>query len=340
MCYQLTTEHWAEMMERFGPQLESLSIWGNVIAFNSEAFMTLIGPPVSHLSRDRLHGLTRLNINGMEHLHDCAFMALFLLPHLKEFRARDVPLNAKSLTEEEWICQGLEVLEIRVAIPKRLRWQWDNGYGWWNGFERYQGITEADREDASHKDADGDETLRTLKQQAEYLSTEKPRIKARQDSVKYINTQIKVCKALGRLTQLRELRIEGKIDFKFGKHEFGCLELTLETGLEHLTPLQHSLERLIVSGLDDGLTGKKEVEWIASNWIHHNNSRWLEQHHASQKSMENPEGSRAAGVRSSDEVSFDTSSKFKALIGISGKAMSNIKWLREQCPTLSVIEVE
>ncbi|KAK3827928.1 MAG: hypothetical protein J3Q66DRAFT_363120 [Benniella sp.] len=338
MCYQLTTEHWTEMMERFGPQLESLSIWVNVIAFNSTAFMTLIGSPVSHLARDRLHGLTRLNINGMGHLHDCAFMAIFLLPHLKEFRARDVPLDAKLLIEEEWICRGLEVLEIFVAIPKRLRWQWYDGFGWWNGFERSQSDTETDRDDASHEDTDEDETLRALKQHAEYLSTEKPRMKARQDSIKYINTQVKVCKALGRLTQLRELRIEGGRFHMFGKREFGCLELTLETGLEHLAPLRHSLEKLIVSGLDDGLTGRKEVEWIACNWVHHHNSPWLEQHHPSQTSMGQPERNTAAGVRPDDDASFDTRSKLKALIGVSGRVDDAIKWLREQCPTLSVIE--
>ena len=343
MCYQFTTDHWIHMMEEYGPQLESLSIWGSITEFNSKAFMTLIGPPVNYLSRDTLHALTRLNINGMEHLHECAYMALFLLPHLKELRARDVPLDARPLTEEDWICQGLEVLEIFVTIPKRARWQWDNWHGWTNGFERDRSDFGTEQENASnkHEDEGEDETLETLKRRVKYLITEGPRKKARQDSTEYINTQVKVCKALGRLTQLKELRIEGQRHFEFGKRDWGCLELTLETGLEHLAPLRHSLERLIVSGLHEAI-GRKEVEWIACNWVHHNNRPWLE-HHASQQSIGQSEGSGAAGERSDDDVSFGLRSNFKALIGISGKvegAMSNIKWLREQCPTLSVIEVE
>ncbi|KAK3827924.1 MAG: hypothetical protein J3Q66DRAFT_6287, partial [Benniella sp.] len=335
MFYQLTSNHWIEMMEMYGPQLEHLSVWGNITAFNSEAFMTLIGPPVDHLSGNRLHTLTRLNINGMKHLHECAFMALFLLPHLKEFRARDVPLDAKSLIEEEWICQGLELLEIFVVIPRRTRWQWVGGYGWRSGFERYQYMWD----DSSNNDTDDDEMSKTLKRQVRYLSTEKPRKKASEDLMKYINTQVNVCKALGRLTQLRELRIEGVRHFEFGKRDWGCLELTLETGLEHLAPLQHGLERLIVSELDEAI-GRKEVEWIARNWVHHNNSRWLEQYHTSSQGMEASEGSRAVGARPDDDASFDTRSKLKALIGVSGRVDDAIKWLREQCPTLSVIEVE
>jgi len=342
MFYQLTSEHWIEMMEKYRPRLQSLSIWGNVTAFNSKAFMTLLGIPSSNFRRDETYALTRLNINGMKHLHECAFMALYLLPHLKEFRARDVPLDARPLTEEKWACQGLEVLEIFVTIPKRVPWHWDKGHVWVNGFERDRGDIGADWNDASNKDEDEkDETLETLKRRVEYSISEGPRKKPRQDSTKYINTQIKVCKALGRLTQLKELRIEGGRYFESGKYEWGCLELTLETGLEHLAPLRHNLERLIVSGLDESI-GRKEVEWIAWNWVHHSNRPWLE-HHASQQSMEQSEGSKAARWPPNDDVSFGIRSKFKALIGISGEgevAMSNIKWLREQCPTLSVIEVE
>ncbi|KAK3827926.1 MAG: hypothetical protein J3Q66DRAFT_382792 [Benniella sp.] len=295
MFYQLTTEHWIEMMEKYGPQLESWSIWGSVTAFNSKAFMTLINPPVNYLSRNRLHALTRLNINGMEHLHDCAYMTLYLLPHLKEFRAKDVPLDAESLTEEKWICRGLEVLEIFVAIPKRPRWRWDNEHGWRNTFRCYRRDFEAGREDTSSdedddEDDDEDETLETLKRRIQYMVTEGPRRRARRDSTKYFNTQVKVCKAIGRLTQLKELRIEGQRNFEFGKRDWGCLELTLVTGLEHLAPLRHSLERLIVSRLDESI-GRKEMEWIACNWVHHNNRPWLE-HHASQQSMKRPEGIR------------------------------------------------
>jgi hypothetical protein len=275
-------------------------------------------------------------------------MALYLLPHLKEFRARDVPLDAKSLIDDDWICQGLEVLEIFVAIPRRRQWQW-GGYDWTEGHVDDGSDMKSGWEDESKDmDTDNDEdnqddTAKMLKRRVRYLGTERPRKKAREDLMKRHNTQVKVCKVLGCLTQLRELRIEGRSDLKFYKRDWGCLELTLETGLDHLAPLRHNLERLIVSGLDEGLSGRKEVEWIARNWVHHSNSHWLEQHHASQQSMGQPERSRAAGVRSDDDVSFGLRSKFKALIGISvdgEDAMSNIKWLQEQCPTLSVIEVD
>jgi len=85
--YMLADHHWCRMMELYGPQLESLSIWGKVIEFNSNAFMTLMGS----LSRILQHRcLTRPNINGMEHLHGCAWKALYRLPLLKQFKARDV----------------------------------------------------------------------------------------------------------------------------------------------------------------------------------------------------------------------------------------------------------
>jgi hypothetical protein len=348
MFYQLTSDHWIEMMGLYGHQLESLSIWGNVPAFNSKAFMTFLGRPVSAHTVDRLNPLTRLNINGMEHLHECAWMALYTLPHLKEFRARDVPLDAESLIDGNWICRGLEVLEICVAIPKRTRWQWSDTDGIWMKVHKHYGRDMKDErkdesmgEDTDEEEEIQDDTAEALKRRLMYLGAERPMKKARVDWMECIDTQVKVCKALGRLTQLRELRIEGRRHFVFGKRDWGCLALTLEKGLEYLAPLRQNLERLLVPRLDEGL-GRKEVEWIARNWIHHSNSHWLEQHHASQ-SMEGPERSMAAGVQSDGDVSFDPRSKFKALIGISGEgedAMSNIKWLREQCPTLSVIEVE
>ena len=349
ICYQLTSDHWIEIMKKYGPQLESLSIWGNLTAFNSEAFTALVGPPILNVTRDGFHTLTRLNINGMEHLHDCAWTALHLLPNLREFRARDVPLDAKSLMEKDWICQGLEVLEICVAIPRRTQWRWSDTHGvWTKGHEHCGSDMKARWQDEGkhHKvecEDNRDETEKSLKRPAKSLAPERPRKKAREEAREYIDTQVEVCVALGLLTQLRELRIEGQRQFEFCKHEWGCLELTLETGLEHLAPLRRNLERLIVSGLDEGLCGKKEVEWIARNWVHHSNKRWFGQHHASSKSMGGPKGNRMAGVRSDGDVSFDPRSKFEELIGISEKAegaRSNIKWLQEQCPTLSIVKAK
>jgi hypothetical protein len=50
------------------------------------------------------------------------------------------------------------------------------------------------------------------------------------------------------------LRMSGN-DFEFSKHGWDCLELTLETGLERLAPLRHTLEKLTVSGLDEVANG-------------------------------------------------------------------------------------
>ncbi|KAG0216803.1 hypothetical protein BGX31_000476, partial [Mortierella sp. GBA43] len=130
MMRHLAPHHWNELTRSYGQQLESFSVWGNHGRFDTSAFMALIGLPSTHPSRDQPHCLTRLNINGLDRLYSCAWMALQHLPHLKEFRARDVPLNARQLvTKDGWVCKGLEVLEICIAIykkqqPKKTAWHW------------------------------------------------------------------------------------------------------------------------------------------------------------------------------------------------------------------------
>ncbi|KAG0006941.1 hypothetical protein BGZ65_001428 [Modicella reniformis] len=44
-------------------------------------------PSLCERWRDNLRRFTQLNINGMKHLHSCAWMAFKHLPNLKEFRA-------------------------------------------------------------------------------------------------------------------------------------------------------------------------------------------------------------------------------------------------------------
>ncbi|KAG0210088.1 hypothetical protein BGX31_001983, partial [Mortierella sp. GBA43] len=113
MMRHLNTHRWNEMTRAYGQQLESFSVWGNHRCFDDSAFMNLIEHPLTCLSTDRPHRLTRLNINGLSGLRDCAWVALQQLPHLKEFRARDVPLDARKLVMKDgWICGGLELLEI------------------------------------------------------------------------------------------------------------------------------------------------------------------------------------------------------------------------------------
>ncbi|KAK3827939.1 MAG: hypothetical protein J3Q66DRAFT_394258 [Benniella sp.] len=312
MLYMLADRHWCRMMELYGPQLESLSIWGKVTRFDSNAFMALMGHPISHPTTEQHRCLTRLNINGMEHLHDCAWKALYQLPLLKEFKARDVPLDARQLIREGgWVCGSVIDDDDSQFMD--------------------------DKDEDSQRDTDGGSKRRL--QDPETMERPKRVRKCPEGH----QVQIKVCEVLGRLTRLRELRIDGGNDFEFSKHGWNCLDLTLETGLERLAPLRHSLEKLTVSGLDEGLSGRKEVEWMARNWIHYNNRRWLEQHHAPAPSglrltclsQDTEEPERSGGT---DDRIFSISS-FRSLIGISGKGedvLSTIQWLQEQCPTLSV----
>ncbi|KAK3828004.1 MAG: hypothetical protein J3Q66DRAFT_394318 [Benniella sp.] len=368
MFYQLSSRHWLEMMGLYGSQLESLSIWGSVSNFNSEAFVTFMVSSMFHPKGDQLHGLTRLNINGMGHLRICAWMAFYKLPSLKEFRARDVSFNAKDLINKDgWICKGIEVLEIMVHVPKEIQQQCD--------VSDVLDVSAAKRIESSREDNDRDENegqgqdqdqdqdqgeneddqagakCGSKRRLTESVMTIPPkRVKLYTDDHKRI--QIKVCEQLGRLTRLRELRIDGKSDIELVKEDRGCLELTMETGLDRLAPLQQNLEKLVVSGLDEGLGGRKEVEWIARNWVHYNNSRWLEQQHLPPTASDAQPSSSSQAVdelrnfRPMDlgsDAPFVPSPKFKALIGISENAenaASNIMWLKEQCPSLSVVKVD
>jgi hypothetical protein len=57
-------------------------------------------------------------------------MALFQLPLLKEFRARDVQFDARDLIRKgEWVCNGLEVLDFSVWISRE--WGWCSSHGRW-----------------------------------------------------------------------------------------------------------------------------------------------------------------------------------------------------------------
>jgi len=357
MFYQLTKRHWTDMIQKYGKNLDSLAIWGDVVACDSDAFRTFIDPFVSCAPKDGIFRLSRLNINGMTHLHKCAPMLLYELPHLKEFRAKDVPLDARQLIKEGgWICKGLEVLEILIWIPKEIQPCCSLHKGWVNDSTCRQDNVSASKKPREEKDkneGEGDQrnakggSKRPLKESVEVG----PQKRAKTFSEEHKQTQIKVCEALGHLTRLRELRIEGQRDFESEKKYWGCLELTLETGLDCLAPLQ-ALEKLIVPRLDEGLSGKKEVEWMARNWIHSNNHRWLEQHDparisearptSSSQSMEEPQTSKTPGLRSDDDGPFFPYPIFKELIGVTmddDDAVSNISWLQEQCPTLSVIKI-
>ncbi|KAI8347568.1 hypothetical protein B0O80DRAFT_465424 [Mortierella sp. GBAus27b] len=332
MMRHLAPHHWNELTRSYGQQLESFSVWGNHGRFDTSAFMALIGLPSTHPSRDQPHCLTRLNINGLDRLYSCAWMALQHLPHLKEFRARDVPLNARQLvTKDGWVCKGLEVLEICIAIykkqqPKKTAWHWCDSEGKWatDGPCSCSEEIRSAKEEPTLEDVIGSIKSEDQANDRHTVPSSTTETKGGEAGQYLKELQIKVCEMLGRLTRLRELRIEGE---RSGTRD--CLDLTLETGLDRLAPLKN-LEKLVVTRLYDKLAGKKEVEWIARNWVHHRNRRWLpKQGPISEESM-GPED-------------VFLGAKFRELIGVSAgdnrtmhMNMRNIDWLRDQCPTLRV----
>ncbi|KAF9897390.1 hypothetical protein BX616_005688, partial [Lobosporangium transversale] len=229
--YDLTSEHWIEMMDRYGPQLESLNIFG-VRKFTVMSLLTLIGPPINHpirtLSTENMHRLTSLNVNGNSELEKGAFMIFKHLRALKALHAREISLDASFLIGFDWVFKDIETLEIRVGIPERHKepdhpcqnYTWDDDEGHWyqcedrshsfvaNFQERYvprwrscSGIYVDDfmrsrvhekEEEESNKGSNDDFGLSKL---------------GLEDYQRHV--QIKICEQLGRLTKLKWLALEG-----------------------------------------------------------------------------------------------------------------------------------
>ncbi|KAK3827966.1 MAG: hypothetical protein J3Q66DRAFT_382823 [Benniella sp.] len=381
MFYQFTTRHWTNMMLRYGPQLESLSIWGNMASFSPQAFFRVIGPCIPPCPRGRaaLRQLTRLNISGLARLNDCAWIALYRLPHLKEFRARQVHMKTTDLIRYEgWICKDLEILEISIAVPldptaEQSMWHWCMSRCQWTN----EGLCCENRclqkdPNSSGQCQGGGEGVHDKQpsnkrrwNQTDQDILEGPQKRARTDTTSgnraresgfpkrvWTSTyfckrqQVMVCAALGRLTRLRELTIEGPPETC---RTFRMLELTLETGLDRLAPLQRNLEKLTVTHLAENLSGQREIEWIARHWVHHNNHRWLEQHpsvYLESFSATTSSSAHSTRVLPSDHQDLLTlNPKFKELIGISKShvvggtvydSTMNLNWLQEQCPMLKI----
>ncbi|KAG0365242.1 hypothetical protein BGZ54_006733 [Gamsiella multidivaricata] len=324
MMYELTTEHWVEMMELYGPKLQSLSVWC-AINFSSDALTTLIGPPIDHPSRalngpSAMHCLTQLDINGLAMAHSAAPLVLRNLAALTHFFARDVPMDATQLIGFDWACTKLEVLHICVVLcqerqPKGKEWSWDDESGEWTtalqrrrkqqehavGHKREREVMQPLNVDSAENaegnknqpqnemEAEAEAKRRRVEKQAKHENAAEEHGQelsglqgqgsqsAAENSELTTETrlQIQICKQLGRLTKLRQLVLEGD---KGHMDSTGCLQLTMQTGLSYLQPLQQSLETLILYRLDEQLSGRAEVDWIARNWIHHHNKRWLHAH--------------------------------------------------------------
>ncbi|KAI8347565.1 hypothetical protein B0O80DRAFT_465418 [Mortierella sp. GBAus27b] len=228
--------------------------------------------------------------------------------------------------KDGWICGGLEVLEICILVYKMQQTREMTT----NDLCPYSANEEPTPEEVigsswNEDQANDGHAVSSSPGNGNGATTE---MKGADQHLKEL--QVQVCEMLGRLTRLRVLRIEGE---RTGTRD--CLDLTLETGLDRLAPLKN-LEKLVVTQLDDKLAGKKEVEWIARNWIHHRNRRWLEKQDAMAKTL-SPSLEPIQGRMVLQDV-LVPSPKFNRLIGVAvnDQTMRNIEWLKKQCPALHV----
>ncbi|KAF8939903.1 hypothetical protein BGZ58_008414 [Dissophora ornata] len=316
-----TEQHWEELVTLFGPQLESLSVW-DVQVFRPSLLMKLIGPPLGHPSRAAnpgFYSLTELDINGVEGLYSCAWMVFKHTPTLKNFSARSVPLIASELVGYDWVCKNLETLAIFIVIPRPHpesdTWSWDNESGKWVS-------TPQDHADTMEREADPQE-----QEQGAMLK------KISRDY--QINAQKQICGQLGRLTKLRELTLEGSYGYQFMDRKWDCLQLTLQTGLGLLRPLQHSLEKLVVYLLDEFLCGHDEMEWMARHWVHFRNPHWRPTHELESYLLRVSEGHIKAKTRGLLSV---PGPRFKELLGVkrSTENSSILEWFQKECPNVDV----
>ncbi|KAF9948049.1 hypothetical protein BGZ70_002382 [Mortierella alpina] len=159
----------------------------------------------------------------------------------------------------------------------------------------------------------------------------------------HFQVQVDLCEQLGRLHRLRELTLEGQRDCWYGDHEWDCLHLTLQTGLDRLEGLQNSLEKLVLYQLQDELAGDEEVEWIAQHWIHHRNPVW-QQEYRRRKQLHN--GILGDVEKDVEDDLWRPEPKFKALLGVgvrntssyssARRAHANLAWLKQECPGLRI----
>ncbi|KAG0308843.1 hypothetical protein BGZ98_006624 [Dissophora globulifera] len=293
---------WQWLMLVYRGRLKALSLW-NALGFDMLSLTYLIGPPLGHPNRLKQPlQLTKLDINGLHATAKSAWLVFQQIPTLLDFSARDVPLDATRLIGYDWVCTGLQRLEIYVAVPKEpaeeeTTWTWDEeNRAWKEVCGTFLGVADFDGQDL----------------QQDYST----------------RPQIQVCEQLGQLTDLRKLTLEGGTDSNDDRDDgvmppgYECMKLTLETGLDRLAPLKRRLETLVVYQLDEQLCRRKEMDWIARNWVHHNNLYWLQTH-----SLEAQPLMTSTSTLTTDEYCASTAASylvpaptFEALLGISVKS--------------------
>ncbi|KAF9296053.1 hypothetical protein BGZ88_000839 [Linnemannia elongata] len=208
--------------------------------------------------------------------------------------------------------------------------------------------SESDADSSSNTDDSGDESSASAAAESEPTGAPSKALPKKRVTHS-AQIQIAICQQLGRLTRLKELTLEGRQDYRYDNKEWDCLHLTLETGLDHLRPLQANLRKLVVYQLDEELCGQAEMEWIAQNWVHQDNAAWQRAFEACGGSSSTPRGLASNFVTSLDAGGEGKPvllcPKFRELLGVSvyGKrqvsaleANVNVAWLEGQYRQLTV----
>ncbi|KAG0287080.1 hypothetical protein BGZ98_004816, partial [Dissophora globulifera] len=190
---------WRLLMESYRLQLEALSVW-SALGFDAHALTFLVGHPLGHPHRlNWPHRLTKLDINGLDATAKSAWLVFQQIPSLKDFSARDVPLNASRLVGYDWVCTGLQSLAIYVAVPKEpargeTTWTWiDENLEWEARYKTSSVVASVDGQDQQRMQTSKQDQSKPAPQQWHDYST---------------HLQIQVCEQLRRLTDLRRLILE------------------------------------------------------------------------------------------------------------------------------------
>jgi hypothetical protein len=125
----------------------------------------------------------------------------------------------------------------------------------------------------------------------------------------------------------------------------------LNTGLEFLQPLKANLRKLVVFQLDEELSGRAEMEWIAQNWVHHGNTVWQSAFDTCGSTSDLIPAHHHLGGNTAELEGLGRGTpvllcpKFRELLGISVsgerevsalEANTNVAWLERQCRQLTI----
>ncbi|KAF9580165.1 hypothetical protein BGW38_003300 [Lunasporangiospora selenospora] len=323
----LKFDHLDEVLGAHMDQLESIILWG--------VEMTSTKPLSTVFKPELIHRLTVLNISGSVGFSDAIPVVLKSASNLKCLLAMSVLVRADDITGFDWSCLGLEELALNILVPLKAP-----SSGGTEGLEDPPTAQSSDESNSTQSQANTHEgSLEQDGSDANRLDDSPDLPETISHNVKL---QIEVCRQLGRLTSLREFRLEGPSTPNPWGHwvrENICMQLSMETGLPYLEPLKNSLQILDVSLLFNQLGGSQEVEWIARHWIHH---RHPELHSRLSVNCYLTNGLQKE-IRNLS--AFSPMPKLTKLIGISHsnirnaryQFLMNLDWLRNVCPSTVTI---